>query len=291
MPKLPVKNVGAPAPKNKVRTVLSITGIGLAYFAGFLMLKVFLYTPIMMALPSSWSNFVFRPSLLVYRLFADTSEITLELGKTCDQAAEQCIQSFNLAGPIQPGDGKIFRDKLSRLLTEHADVKIVCLNSTGGDNESAGEIAAEIKKRKLNTCVGDMSFGLAEPQPESGVRYTDTCASACTFILLAGTERIAIGTRFKLGLHSPRSVLSTEDSVIRNEDDAAKGISFASTKLLESLYSLYEDKVSVSNEQLRAIFNYVSRTPAFKMYSASVSEQMALGFFTERLSNQAPELN
>ncbi|WP_141240529.1 hypothetical protein [Pseudomonas gelidaquae] len=79
--------------------------------------------------------------------------------------------------------------------------------------------------------------------------------------------------------------------MIRNEDDAAKGISFASTKLLESLYSLYEDKVSVSNEQLRAIFNYVSRTPAFKMYSASVSEQMALGFFTERLSNQAPELN
>lgn len=283
MSNLSIKKWVLPALKSKVRTALGVTGLGLAYFAGFMMLKIFLYTPIMMALPSSWSNFLFRPSLLVYRLFADTSEITLELGKTCDQAAEQCIQSFNLAGPIQPGDGKIFRDKLSKLLEAHANVNMVCLNSTGGDNDSAAEIASEIQKHKLNTCVGDMSFGVAGLQPESGVRYTDTCASACTFILLAGTERIAIGTRFKLGLHSPRSVLSTEDSAIPDEDPIAKGVSFTSAELRESLFSLYEDKVSVSNEQLQAIFAYVSRTPAFKMYSASVPEQMALGFFTKRL--------
>lgn len=289
MSNMSIKNGAAVAPKSKRRTVLGYMGLGLAYVAGFMVIKVFFYTPIMMALPSSWSNFVFRPSLEVYRLFADTSEMTLELGKTCDQTAARCIQSFNLAGPIQPDDGKIFREKLSTLLAEHADVNVVCLNSTGGDNDSAAEIAAEIRKRKLNTCVGDMSFDLGGPQPGSGVRYTDTCSSACTFILLAGTERLAIGTRFKLGLHSPRSVLTTEDSVVDDEEAAAKGISFANAELLGSLFSLYKDKVSVSNEQLQAIFAYVSHTPAFKMYSASISEQMALGFFTKRLSNQEPE--
>lgn len=291
MSKLSSKNGAAVVPKSERRTVLGYLGLGLAYFAGFMMIKMFLYAPIMMALPSSWSNFVFRPSLIVYRLFADTSELTLELGKTCDQAGAQCIPSFNLAGSIQPGDGKVFRDKLSSLLAEHADVNTVCLNSNGGDNDSAAAIAAEIKKRKLNTCVGDMSFSLSGLQPESGVRYTDTCASACTFILLAGTERIAVGARFKLGLHSPRSVLTTEDSVVDDEEAAANGVRFADAKLLGPIFSLYEGNVSVSNEQLQEIFAYVSHTPAFKMYSASVAEQMALGFFTKRLSNQIVELN
>lgn len=249
----------------------------------FMLFKVVVYTPIMMGAPAWLNVHVIYPSKLIYETLISGGGIALEAGKTCNQETTTCIDSFNLQGAIDKGDGKAFISKLSKLKLEKPDINTVCLDSGGGRNDAAAEIAAEIRRLELNTCVGDISFKNDDPGPETGIRYTNTCASACTFILLSGKERIAIGERFKLGMHSPRNELDTKDGIAEQASTNAKTISFTQPELLEKEYLRYKDLVSINDEQLRAVLTAASRTPAFKMYSASVGEQMELGFFSQRL--------
>lgn len=80
-----------------------------------------------------------------------------------------------------------------RALRDHPDVDVLVLNSGGGLVMNALLIAEEVHERGMSTLVGKQQ----------------NCHSACTYIFLAGRDRLALG---ELGVHQFRSDGGTEET-------------------------------------------------------------------------------
>ena len=88
------------------------------------------------------------------------------------------INSVAIQGIISPGITSQFKQYLSL----NPDIKLVILNSTGGNIFEARGIAKLIQERKLNTYV------------------SENCFSSCTTVFVAGENR-GLGADAKLGFH------------------------------------------------------------------------------------------
>jgi hypothetical protein len=89
-------------------------------------------------------------------------------------------RTINLDGTI--GIGSVA--KFQKILDASPNAATLILNSDGGREAAAQEVAVRVKERHLNTFV------------------QDHCISACTFIFLAGAKREA-GDDADLGFHQP----------------------------------------------------------------------------------------
>ena len=97
-------------------------------------------------------------------------------------------RTINLDGTI--GLGSV--DKLQKVIDDSPDATTLILNSDGGREAEAQELALRVRQRHLNTTV------------------QEECLSACTFVFLAGAKR-DVEDGADLGFHQPTADGLTAD--------------------------------------------------------------------------------
>jgi hypothetical protein len=253
------------------------------------------FLPIYLLLPSGIRSTIYNLTLAVDSNFRNFSDLQLDFGETCDQSRTNCIKSFILDGEISNGDASTFLKLFNKMRKLHPEVHIVCLNSGGGFNGDASMIARHIKDAGFDTCVGDLPL-LTEEISQPGIRYTASCESACTLIVLAGKRRIALGDRFKFGVHATKMLIElsdkgdetpTSEKKSATDSPGSDEVSYMSKAAADSAFEMWRTSVNVSSEELFNIFEATKRTPGSRMYYLSPKEQMGYGFFTERRGIEA----
>lgn len=246
------------------------------------------FLPIYLLLPGGVRATVYHYSFGLASTFKDFSELRLSVGKTCNQSQTSCLDSFILDGEISSGDAGKFGISLQSLMSGNPNISVICLNSVGGPSEDAASIAKVIKSAGLDTCVGDLPRSMAE-MSQKGLRYTAACESACTMMVLAGKRRIAVGDRFKFGIHAARMLIETKDHGGEEPGMPSVGASqtssdatYMSSLARHDLTRLWSSIVAIPLNQLNDVLDENEKTPATRMYYLSPAEQVRLGFFTER---------
>ncbi|MCE0782288.1 MULTISPECIES: hypothetical protein [Pseudomonas] len=92
------------------------------------------------------------------------------------------------------------RFRLGRELDKDPSIRTVCIASSGGSSSEAMIIADNISKRGLNTCLASRYRLDAQ-----GHKFAaGECESACTWMVLAGRERILYDGDLVMGFHGAR---------------------------------------------------------------------------------------
>jgi hypothetical protein len=274
--------------KNRAYSIaLWMLAIPVAHF----ILLTFWFLPAYFIQPQYIRSPIYYVSHKLASVFVDFSEMTLALGATCNTTRTVCLESFILEGDLSPEDGEKFEQAIEKLLASRPDIRLVCLNSKGGYTEAAAKIARKIKSLDLDTCVGDMPIARSQLDL-SGLRYTATCESACSMILLAGKRRIAIGDNFLIGLHSPKTLVESPSKNVsksaqptQNDRQKYPFVNYMSDAARVNMNTQYTGALQVTNEVLEGLYTESSRTPNSRMYFASVPEQMKLNLFTTRVGS------
>ncbi len=257
-----------------------------AAVAAHFLLLTFWFLPAYLVQPGYLRSSIYHVSSSIASRLVNLSDLTLTVGKTCSSDRAVCRDSYILQGDLEPGDGQRFVAQLDAARQQHPGIRLICLNSKGGYNQEAATIARHIKATGLDTCVGDLPLGPLELQ-QPGVRYTATCESACVMLLLAGKNRLAIGERFAVGLHSTKALIEMQkpgEETAAGPGPAASGpVNFTSDLALKDVQTQYAGALQVSDAELQALYRASSLTPGSRMYYLSKDEQAALHLFTERL--------
>ena len=268
-----------------LKLIVAIISIGLAFLA--VLACVFL--PTYFLLPSEVRSITYHTSKSIASVFRNFSELQLEHGITCNQNKSVCINSLILTGELSVGDEKRFQDLFQDLQTKHPNTKTVCFNSPGRYTSAAAIIARQIKLSNFNTCVGDWSIGDSQANLHHP-RYTSRCVSACTMLMLAGSRRIAIGDRFLIGFHSPKTIIEATDPGKEKNNRKINPISKSSTwgvymtpLAYSDIVESYKDALSVSSDEMEAILTEMSFTPNSKMYFPSIQQLMEMRFFNQKM--------
>lgn len=90
---------------------------------------------------------------------------------------------------------------LKEKVQQHPDIKTVCIASKGGATSGAMDIADVIHDFGLNTCLASRYVSIKD----SSFIAKGLCQSSCTWMTLAGRERILYDDKIKLGFHAARS--------------------------------------------------------------------------------------
>ncbi len=121
-------------------------------------------------------------------------------GKDIDNAT--CKAAIILAGSIGEGMFEAFENFL---LENKEHPNLVCFMSNGGELNGAEKIANKIRGEGLDTCMSDR---IKVTGKDLSSKIASNCESACPFVLLAGSNRVAIGSDFKITVHHPGSTTS-----------------------------------------------------------------------------------
>lgn len=255
----------------------------------FLVLLACVFLPTYFLLPSEVRSITYHTGMNIASVFKNFSELQLEHGKTCNQNKTVCVNSFILIGEISLGDDKYFQKTFQDLRGKHPNTKTICLNSPGGYTSAAAIIARQIKLSNFSTCIGDWSIADSEaslPHP----RYTSKCESACAMLVLASSHRIAVGDRFIVGFHSPKTIIEATDpgkeknnQQIIDIDKSSSWGSYMTPLAYEDIVQSYKDALAVSNDEMKIILKEMSFTPNSKMYFPSIQELKKMGFFNQTM--------
>lgn len=184
------------------------------------------------------------------------------IAKACTGDGKTCIDDvILLSGYIDQG----MIEKIEVLAKEH-QVNTICFATRGGSKEAAIRIGEWINKTHRNTCMAEKYFTTGDL-----IVNAPLCASACPYILAMGFERTALGSRFKIGIHSSGSTLdfgifSFDNSSSRS--DATKGYK----EMLESSNN--------SSSHLQMLYDSLDTRFDSKRYLSS-EEQKQYALFTE----------
>lgn len=203
----------------------------------------------------------------IVSLFAPGLHTTVEYGKACDQNQKNCIDAFIYRGAFTKRSDKKFAQRLQELVEQHPQTKIVCFDSPGGRVKEAAAIAKEIKRRKFDTCVADMTI-VDSDSNDTKIKYTDQCQSACPLVILSGINRIAVGQHFKIGLHSLSSPYYNF-GLLDNNDYKKDGVDG------------FSNSIVVSNDVLEKILDTAFLSPSDRMYIVPTKEQFQLSIFNK----------
>ena len=141
--------------------------------------------------------------------------MTMTVVRSASPACEpDCPHWLQLDGEISAGSVGLFRNAVKQM----SGFKLpVIINSGGGNLDAAEKIGAIIRKNGLTVVVGQTRYPSCEPGQKTCAKeakkrgyylgladdYGAACFSACTFILAAGTTRIA-GPGALIGVHQAR---------------------------------------------------------------------------------------
>lgn len=171
------------------------------------------------------------------------------------------IVKLKIDGEIVNGDYKVFRDAIVEINQQNYRVEedTVFLNSIGGAINEATKIGHEIRKNHLATKV----------------EKNHTCRSACTFLLVAGTCRMALG---EVGLHRGRI----------SENYASKEI----MNHMLDFNSKYFDNYLKEMDAPQEFIDLTHNIPNWDMYKLSHREKTKFGLFyiTTKESNYRQEI-
>jgi hypothetical protein len=122
------------------------------------------------------------------------------IAKACTRDEKNCIdQVLLVSGDLDRGT----ISAIKQLKGSSLQVDTVCFASRGGDKDVAIDIGEWIKKNHLNTCIAEKYLttdGITMNSP--------LCASACPYILAMGHKRTALGSNFRIGIHSSGTILN-----------------------------------------------------------------------------------
>lgn len=246
---------------------------------------VFFVLPALLFMPKLKDQ-ILEPAKGLYRYVHANDDVDLAYGRACTQDLSVCIDSFNFQGDVKEGSYKPFLRQIITLMKLHPEVNTLCLNSVGGNHETAAQIAGFIKTNQLNTCVADTLLTDEKPQV-GGARFTASCQSACVFIVYAGIKRLALGDRFVVGLHSSKRKFESSDDadrrVLNQAAGSAERVTFMSDESERNVLREYKGKLSIADEAFKKFLTATALTPASRMYYASEVEQMEHQIFTQRL--------
>ena len=108
------------------------------------------------------------------------------------QSLDLCV--IALQGTITTDTSYKFDDAVARSAKLGCGKSWLLLESPGGTIDDGIRVAREVRFQGLRTIT------------------RDACASACSLIFVAGTERVLIGSRARIGLHQPASVRDYDKS-------------------------------------------------------------------------------
>lgn len=136
-------------------------------------------------------------ALLVYEFYPRMSVVT---AWAC--AEDKCDDKVLLLhGEVKGISADWVRLRLWRELKLNPDIKTVCISSRGGVSSEAMRIADNIYTHQRNTCLAK-KYNLDSNGFKS---ISGICQSACTWMLLAGKERILYDGKVLMGFHGARS--------------------------------------------------------------------------------------
>lgn len=218
--------------------------------------------------------FVFTYIPLVPRLLGSTQSEAVSVGnestsldkaiisKACTGDGKTCIDNvLLLSGYIDQG----MIERIDYLTNAHK-INTVCFATRGGSKEFAIKIGEWINKNHKNTCMAEKYLTSNDLTIKSPL-----CASACPYLLAMGVERTALGSNFKIGIHSSGStwdfgIFSFETSSSRS--NAIKG------------YKEMLANSSNSSSHLQMLYDSLDTRFDSKRYLSS-EEQKQYALFTE----------
>ena len=132
------------------------------------------------------------------RHYADLTRVREEIvdfeGGRLVIAPTQDLCVIALQGRITTDTSYKFDDAVARSAKLGCSKSWLLLESPGGDVEDGIRVAREVRFQGMRTIT------------------RGACASACSLIFVAGTERVLIGSRARIGLHQPASVRDYDKS-------------------------------------------------------------------------------
>ena len=134
----------------------------------------------------------------------EPTPMSVSLVRVCTDDGFCANNAFLLSGQIYQGQGDATIKNIQDAVNRNPDIKEICLDSIGGDNESARDIAREISKLGLNTCL---SSKFTQHDGAEYIHDEITCQSSCTWIMLAGKNRTAY-SKVYIGFHGSSMLLS-----------------------------------------------------------------------------------
>ncbi len=194
----------------------------------------------------------------------DSSTGKLYSGKACalDTAGKPmaCQSAVFLDGPI---GREMFESFDSAIKQQQLPQRLVCLRSNGGLLIGAERIAKLIRREQLDTCVADyVEYNAVYDKSTqrfielSNITHSNvSCGSACPFMLLAGSKRLALGQQFSIKLHHPgRPSKTCLGTVYQNSDLSKENV----------LLSLVEQSPEADLAAHKQLYQRALRTP-FRM--------------------------
>ncbi len=108
--------------------------------------------------------------------------------------------------------------------------------------------------------------------------------------MLAGSNRIAVGDRFLVGFHSPKTIVEATDlgkeknnQQITDINKSTSWGSYMTPLAYEDIVQSYKGALAVSNDEMKLIVREMSFTPNSKMYFPSIQELKKIGFFNQTM--------
>lgn len=170
--------------------------------------------------------------------------MTVRLVRACSDSNICSTEAFLLSGRIFLTETKSTLEILDKAIKSHPKIKYVCLNSIGGENESAAALAMYISEAKLNTCL---STKFKNPDGSAYSVENVSCQSSCTWLMLAGKERVIFNSNIRVGFHGSRNSNSFGSCTIdRGPNPAA--LSFWE-ELITTLAKRHEQEASISAQK------------------------------------------
>ncbi|WP_417442094.1 hypothetical protein [Idiomarina sp.] len=129
-------------------------------------------------------------------------------GLACDQRGGTCIEAFIMRSITE----RTIKDFASAVEL-YPKLKTVCFANKGGSVRTARIIYKFLQNNNYDTCMAsyyevsqETDSRLASKEDYSGEvisKENPSCSSSCAVMLLAGKNRIAIGSNFQLQVHRP----------------------------------------------------------------------------------------
>jgi hypothetical protein len=148
-----------------------------------------------------------------------TEAMTVEVLTACSDSNTCSKKIILLSGRIFSNEAQSTIQSLEITLTENPDIRDICLNSIGGDNDAAVAISLFIAQKKLNTCLANRYQNIdGTTHPLSFV----SCQSSCTWVMLAGKERTIFSSDVFIGFHGSKSWVGIGKCHCTFNDESAK---------------------------------------------------------------------
>lgn len=190
----------------------------------------------------------------------------VQFADACDNEEIHCLNNVVLIiGEINRGTVNALKDFIK--INSNSDASYICFDSPGGQIESAQIISEIILAGKMGTCLAEK---YVIKNKERNKLVHPKCASVCNYLLLASTNRVAVGKNISFITHSAGVTISFCFC------ELTYGSRFAHRLLLEQFIYTVKDK---ERDQHLAFLTLGETIPNSAAYRLSQDELIRYAIF------------